>query len=77
MSYNLEAFVNNNAYNFSFAIEPSEDDMFDVYPDLFVAQNNIVHDVVNQQADPLFVYELDHVPVAWYDCEHFCGFVVK
>jgi hypothetical protein len=51
--------------------------MFDVYPDLFVQQNNIAYDVLNQQADPVFVYELDHVPVAWYDCENFCGFVAK
>jgi hypothetical protein len=51
--------------------------MFDVYPNDFVAQNNIVYDVVNEQADPVFVYELNHVPVAWYDCEHFCGFVAK
>jgi hypothetical protein len=78
MVYDLDAFVNNNAYNCSLLIvEPSEDDMFDVYPDLFVQQNNIAYDVLNQQADPVFVYELNHVPVAWYDCEHFCGFVAK
>lgn len=77
MSYNIDTFVNTNAYNFAFSDEPSEDDMFDVYPGLFVAQNSIVHDVVNQQADPVFVYELAGVPVAWYDCEHFCGFVAK
>jgi hypothetical protein len=80
MSYDADAFVNNNAYNFSFAVEPIEsddDDMFDVYADLFVQQNNIAYDVLNQQADPVFVYELDHVPVAWYDCENFCGFVAK
>ena len=77
MSYNLDAFVNNNAYNFAFSAEPSDDDMFDVYPDLFVQQNNIAYDVLNQQADPVFVYELNHVPVAWYDCENFCGFVAK
>jgi hypothetical protein len=80
MSYDLDAFVNNNAHNFAFAVEPIEsddDDMFDVYADLFVQQNNIAYDVLNQQADPVFVYELDHVPVAWYDCEHFCGFVAK
>jgi hypothetical protein len=77
MSYDADAFVNNNAYNFSFAVEPSEDEMFDVYPDEFVHQNKIAYDVLNQQADPVFVYELNHVPVAWYDCEHFCGFVAK
>ena len=77
MSYNLDAFVNANAHNFAFSAEPSKDDMFDVYPDLFVQQNNITYDVLNQQADPVFVYELDHVPVAWYDCENFCGFVAK
>lgn len=77
MSYNLDVFVNNNAHNFTFSNEPSEDDMFDVYPNEFVKQNNIVYDAVNEQADPVFVYELAGVPVAWYDCENFCGFVAK
>ena len=78
MVYDLDAFVNNNAYNCSLLIvEPNDDDMFDVYPDLFVQQNRIAHDTVNQQADPVFVYELDGVPVAWYDCENICGFVAK
>ena len=77
MSYDLDAFVNNNEFNYVFAIEPSEDEMFDVYPESFVRLNNIAYDVLNQQADPVFVYELNHVPVAWYDCENFCGFVAK
>ena len=77
MSYNAEMFVNANAHNFACALEPQdEDDMFEVYPDLFVQQNNIAYDVLNQQADPVFIYELDHVPVAWYDCENAVGFVL-
>jgi len=77
MSYDLDAFVNTNAHNFAFSAELSDDDMFDVYPNLFAQQNNIAYDVVNEQADPVFVYERAGMPVAWYDCENFCGFVAK
>jgi hypothetical protein len=78
MRYDIDTFVNSNSYNYNFTNEPADDvEMFEAYPANFATVNNIAHDTVNQQADPVFVYELAGVPVAWYDCENAVGFVAK
>ena len=74
MSYNLDAFVNNNDSNFAYTVtDVSDDDMFEALPNTFAKK--FKSDNVNYGADPVFVYELAGVPVAWYDCENMCGFV--
>lgn len=74
MSYNLDAFVNNNDSNFAYTVtDVSDDDMFEALPNTFAKKFKF--DNVNYQADPVFVYELAGVPVAWYDCENMYGFV--
>lgn len=76
--YNLDAFVNTNSYNYELAVVAAHDeDSFEAFPARFVLDNNIEYDVVNQDADPVFVYELQGQPVAWYDCENQVGFVAK
>jgi hypothetical protein len=78
MLYDLDTFVNANKYNYEIFAEPVEDeDMFEAFPAKFAADNNIVYDRVNHAADPVFVYELQGQPVAWYDCENLYGFVAK
>ena len=78
MLYDLDTFVNTNNYNYEMLTEPVEDeDMFETFPAKFVADNSIVYDCVNHAADPVFVYELQGLPVAWYDCENLYGFVAK
>jgi hypothetical protein len=74
MSYNLEDFVNNNNSNFAYTVtDVSDDEMFETLPEMFAKKFKF--DIVHYVADPVFVYELDSVPVAWYDCENMCGFV--
>jgi hypothetical protein len=76
MSYNVDAFVNNNNYNYEIFNEAADDvEMFETFPTQFVAENNIAYDTRNDAGDPVFVYELAGVPVAWYDCENQVGFV--
>lgn len=74
MSYNLDAFVNNNNSNFAYTVtDVSDDEMFETLPETFAKK--FKSDNVNYAADPVFIYELAGTPVAWYDCENMCGFV--
>lgn len=74
MSYDLDTFVNTNDSNFAYTVtDVSDDDMFEALPNTFAKK--FTYDNVNYAADPVFVYELKGVPVAWYDCENMYGFV--
>jgi hypothetical protein len=76
MSYTADAFVNKNNYNYEIFDEAADEvEMFETFPALFVAENNIVYDTRNDAGDPVFVYEIAGLPVAWYDCENQVGFV--
>ena len=78
MLYDIDVFVNTNSFNVQLPVDNvSDEDMFETLPAQFVTDNSVVYDTVNQDADPVFVYELNGAPVAWYDCENFVGFVVK
>lgn len=78
MRYDLDTFVNSNNYNREVsAIARDDEELFEVFPVKFATDNNIKHNFVNQTADPVFVYELNGAPVAWYDCENQVGFVVQ
>lgn len=81
MTYDLDTFVNVTAKNgrlVDFGAESdeySDEDLYEYFPSQFAKQ--FVYDTVNTQADPVFVYERDGQPVAFYDCELLCGRIVE
>lgn len=78
MIYDLDTFVNTNRYNREISCIARDDtEIFETFPAKFVTDNNIVYTSINQDGDPVFVYELNGRPVAWYDCENQVGFVAK
>jgi hypothetical protein len=78
MSYNLDTFVATSKelgrlVEYPDTIEYTEEELYDTLPNTFAAQ--FTHDAVNEQADPVFVYELKGKPVAFYDCELLTGYI--
>lgn len=79
MSYNLDTFVNVTAkagklVEFVDSADLTDEDLFEVLPTAF--GKAVEHDAVNEQAFPVFVYELKGNPVAFYDCELLRGYIV-
>lgn len=80
MSYDLDTFVNVTAkqtgkrVEFVDSADLTQEDLFEILPAKFAEQ--FEHDAVNEQADPVFVYELNSNPVAFYDCELLTGYIV-
>jgi len=80
MTYNLDTFVNVTAKKlgkrFSFPVNElyNDVDLYERFPKTFANMFN--YDAVNEQADPVFVYELKGEPVAFYDCELLVGYIV-
>lgn len=80
MTYNLDTFVNVTAKRTGKRIQfpdnelYDEVDLFERLPQTFAGL--VTHDAVNEQADPVFVYELKGKPVAFYDCELLTGYIV-
>ena len=67
MAYDIDLFVNEHSPKLGRLIEDVAQADFE----------NCVHfDAVNDEACPVFVYELRGEPVAWYDDENCCGIVV-
>lgn len=78
--YDLDAFVNGTDANTDLSERyhelvsqgsDADEVMFALLPAEFIAGLGDV--VLNDDADPVFVYERDGKPVAWYDCENCVG----
>ena len=79
MTYDLDTFVNVTAQKgrlveFEDSGDYTDEDLFEYFPVKFGEQ--VEHDTVNRQADPVYVYELKGKPVAFYDCELLMGRIV-
>jgi hypothetical protein len=80
MSYDLDTFVNVTAKQtgrkivFEDSVDLTQDDLFQALPAQFA--DNFEYDAVNEQADPVFVYERNGKPIAFYDCELLVGYIV-
>lgn len=81
MSYDLDHFVNVTAKQtgrcvvFADSAELTQDDLFQALPAQFA--DAFEYDTVNEQADPVFVYERNDEPIAFYDCELLTGYIVE
>lgn len=67
MSYNVDTFVNVHSYKIGQQVSDVSQSEF---------EKLVVHDNINEDAFPVFVYELRGEPVAWYDEENEFGIVV-
>lgn len=80
--YDLDEFVNETTISGKFVdmydpdkLNWSDDELFNVYPAKF--EKMFKFDTRNEQAFPVFVYELEGEPVAWWDCENVSGKIAK
>ena len=67
MKYNLNKFVNVTSKKTGRAILSVSQDEF---------EKSVKFDAVNEEAFPVYVYEQNGRPVAWYDEEFEAGYVV-
>ena len=70
----IDTFVNGNKPNVQFELTSSDPKlMFETLPTRFARM--VEHDSVNDNADPVIVYVLYGVFVAWYDMENATGYI--
>lgn len=70
----IDAFVNSNKPNVHFTITDTDPHyMFEVFPERFAKM--VKHTRVNDDADPVLVFERKGVFVAWYDMENAHGYI--
>ena len=81
MAYDLDLFVNVTSKEgtavelYDESVDYTDEMLFETLP--FKFSRAFTYNKRNTEADPVIVYELDGVPVAWWDCENVRGYIAK